>query len=119
MPLTRRRAAAGLAAVAIAAELIASAAVTAADPVWPPHGGGSASDVIADLEAKGYNVQINWVNGHSTTPLSQCSVSAVHNPDRSPPPPTSFTTVYVDVSCPDEDYGFGFGSGLGIGFGFG
>jgi hypothetical protein len=124
MAFTRSSAAAGLVApafvaVSIAAGAVFAGAVAAAGPVWPLPGGGSASDTIADLEDQGYNVQINWVNGRSTTPLSQCSVSAIHNPNRSTDPPDTFTTVYVDVSCPDDDYGAGFGSGFGGGFGIG
>ena len=46
-------------------------------------GDQSASATIEDLEAQGYNVQINWVNGNISQPLSQCSVSAIHNPNRS------------------------------------
>lgn len=82
--------------------------VAAADP---GAGNESASATIDDLTAKGYNVEINWVGGHSTEPLSKCSVTAIHNPDPSPPPPKTFTTVYVDVSCPNEpdDSGFIFG----------
>jgi hypothetical protein len=31
-------------------------------------------------------------------------VTNVDNPDSSPPAPGAFTTVYVDVSCPNHDY---------------
>ena len=99
-----------------AAALLALAPIAAADPVWPSAGDRSASATIEDLEAQGYNVQINWVNGGSIQPLSQCSVPAIHNPNRSGEPPETFTTVYVDVSCPDysDDSDFGFGFGLGF-----
>ena len=110
--LALRNGAAVLAALAMMTAPIAVTAVAAAEPVWPLPGGGSASDTIADLEAQGYNVQINWVRGDPSTPLSQCTVSAIHNPDRSPDPQHSFTTVYVDVACPDNDYSFGFGFGI-------
>jgi len=42
-------------------------------------------------------------------------VPAIHNPNRSGEPPQTFTTVYVDVSCPgdsDDDFGFLFGFGF-------
>jgi hypothetical protein len=119
MPLTLGNGAAGLAAAAVMIAPIAVAAVAAADPVWPWPGGGSAGDTISDLEARGYNVQINWVSGDISMPLSQCSVSAIHNPDRSPDPQSSFTTVYVDVACPDDNFGGGVGIGGGAGIGFG
>jgi hypothetical protein len=83
----------------------------------PPVSGQSASDVIRELEDQGYNVGINWVNGNTNAPLSECAVSAVHNPDHSPdsPPPATFTTVYVDVVCPNNDDPGGISVGVGIG----
>ena len=92
----------------------AAAPVAVAEPVWPSSGDQSAAATIEDLEGQGYNVQINWVGGDRNQPLSQCSVSAVHNPNRTAEPPTTFTTVYVDVSCPDYSYGPDFGFGIGF-----
>jgi hypothetical protein len=100
---------AGLGAVAA---LIAAAPSVSADPVWPVAGAESAAATIADLEAQGYDVQINWVSGRSSVELSRCSVSAIHNPNRSADGPVTFTTVYVDVSCPNDDWNSG---GIGIG----
>jgi hypothetical protein len=104
---------------AAAAALMAAPGV-AAEPLMPAQDGASAADTIADLQDQGYDVQINWVRGVSSDPLSECWTTAVHNPNRLGGPPTGFTTVYVDVACPDhdDDSGFGFGGGLG-GFGFG
>ncbi|WP_273735739.1 hypothetical protein [Mycolicibacterium septicum] len=80
--------------------LAASAPQAGADPTA---GEQSADAVISDLEDQGYSVEINWVGGVSTTPLSECSVKGIHNPDRSSPPaPKSSITVYVDVACPNE-----------------
>jgi hypothetical protein len=106
--------AAGLVASAIS---LAYAPVAGAEPVWPVAGAESASATIDDLEAQGYNVQINWVSGVSSVELSRCKVTGIHNPDRSPGNENMFTTVYVDVSCPnpDDDWGWG-GIGVGIGF---
>ena len=63
-----------------------------------PTGGSNAADTVQILRAEGYNVQINGAipNGK----LSECIVSAVH-PTPSTPAPSGFTTVYVDVSCPN------------------
>jgi hypothetical protein len=95
-----------------AAASIAVAPIAAAD-VIPRAGDESASDTIRDLEAEGYNVAINWVRGYSNVPLSECSVTGINNPDRSADSQETFTTVYVDVSCPNDrgDFGFGFGFG--------
>ena len=101
-----------------AAAAISAAPIAAADPVWPYAGAESAADTIRDLEGQGYTVAINWVNGYSTHPLSECSVSAINNPDRSPDAePKKSTTVYVDVACPsdhDWDSSWGFGIGFGL-----
>ncbi|BBX91618.1 hypothetical protein H5U98_10185 [Mycolicibacterium boenickei] len=97
---------------------VLAAAIFLAPPVGadPTAGTRSAADTIDDLTAKGYNVQINWVSGVSSEPLTRCKATAVHNPDRSPGTDPSNTTVYVDVSCPngpdDDIWG-----GIGIGFG--
>jgi hypothetical protein len=90
------------------------AAGAAADP---QAGARSAADTISDLTAQGYNVQINWVSGVSSEPLSRCKVTAVHNPDRSGGITPSNTTVYVDVSCPNPDDDTGVWGGIGIGIG--
>jgi hypothetical protein len=105
--------AAGLVAAAL---LLACAPVARAEPVWPVAGGESASATIDDLQAQGYDVQINWVSGVSSVPLWRCKVTAIHNPNHSPPSQNTLETVYVDVSCPNEpDWDWG---GIGIRFGF-
>lgn len=102
-----------------AAALIAmcpAAAIAPSAAADPKPGNQSAAATIDDLTNQGYDVQINWVSGISSRPLSECRVLAVHNPSSSAAPPTTFTTVYVDVSCPNnDDGGFTFGSGLAIG----
>jgi hypothetical protein len=45
---------------------------------------------------------INWVNGFDTEPLSSCVVTSINSPGGSAPAPDTFTTVYVDVSCPNH-----------------
>jgi hypothetical protein len=99
-----------------AAASIAVAPIAAAEPVWPVAGAESAAATIADLEAQGYDVQINWVSGVSNVALTQCKVLAIHNPDNSPGSESTFTTVYVDVSCPNRDDDFWGGVGIGVGF---
>ena len=108
-------------AVRLAAVLVGAvvwcAPAAAADPFDGAPTAGSAQSVIDDLTAQGYNVQINWVSGVSSRPLDECSVLGVHNPDASGGPPTTFTTVYVDVSCPNHDDRVGGGGGVGVTFG--
>jgi len=86
-----------IAPVAVAAVALAPLAV--ADPMA---GDGPADATISDLKAEGYNVQLNWVNGFDTEPLSSCVVTSINNPGGSAPAPDTFTTVYVDVSCPNH-----------------
>jgi hypothetical protein len=79
----------------------------------PMAAASGADATIADLQAQGYLVQINWING-ATKSLPQCTVTGVNNPSSSPP--KSGDTVYVDVKCPNHDYEDGdVGIGIGIG----
>ena len=101
-----------------AAVLIASAAVSfgpsslaTADPAL---GGPTAETTINDLRDRGYDVAINWVAGNSTSSLSKCTVAAIHNPNNDDADPTTFTTVYVDVSCPSQQAPVGIGVGIGF-----
>jgi hypothetical protein len=71
----------------------------AAEPV---DSGQSAQSVVDGLKAEGYNVVINWLTGYDTVPLTVCMVEDVDNPDDAAPKPGAFTTVYVDVSCPNH-----------------
>lgn len=107
------RCAAALAAASVAAGVGATPA--AAEPFPPVSGNRSASSTISDLQAKGYGVQINWTNGYDAKPLSECLVTGVNDPSHGELPPGTFTTVYVDVTCPNGDDAPSFGVGVGIG----
>jgi hypothetical protein len=88
--------------VAAAATFMAAVGLAGAAGAAPT-GGGNAADTVRELRAEGYAVQIN---GSRTDPLSQCTTTGVHGvPDTagSSAAPESFTTIYVDVSCPDEN----------------
>jgi hypothetical protein len=94
------------------AALLMGAAVSALTGA-PMAAASGADATIADLQAQGYLVQINWING-ATKSLPQCTVTGVNNPSSSPPKPGD--TVYVDVRCPNHDYDDGdVGIGIGIG----
>ncbi|MCX8559295.1 hypothetical protein OS122_00085 [Mycolicibacterium mucogenicum] len=66
--------------------------------------GGSAADVINNLQAEGYLVQINWTNGFDVKPLDTCWVTGVNNPGNFKPGGPVAATVYVDVQCPNHEY---------------
>jgi len=83
------------AAAAVAAAPIASAD----DPVFPTAGSESASATVMDLEAQGYDVVINLLQGHPNVPLSECRVNGINNPSHMAT--ASESTVYVDVLCPN------------------
>ncbi|MGW4097585.1 MULTISPECIES: hypothetical protein [unclassified Mycobacterium] len=85
-------------AIAVAAGLV-SAAVPAGPASAAPTGGTKAPDVVRELTAAGYAVQINGDNG---VPLSQCTVTDVHGVPASRTSALQFTTVYVDVECEQE-----------------
>jgi hypothetical protein len=76
-----------------AAASIATAPLAAAD---------GADQTIADLQAQGYLVQINWTTGYATEPLSICTVTGINNPNHSGAKSSSAETVYVDVACPNH-----------------
>jgi hypothetical protein len=78
--------------------LIAVAAIAVA-PIATAYP-GPASTTINDLQAEGYIVHINWVNG-KTQQLDDCWVTSVNIPGDTP---ESRTTAYVDVSCPNNLY---------------
>jgi hypothetical protein len=88
--------AAGIAAIAVAP-------LAAADPVWPVGGGEPADATIEDLEEQGYDIQVNWVTGYPTVPLSECWVDAIHNPDGPPTNQDPLAIVYVDIGCPSNN----------------
>lgn len=97
--------------------LLLLAGAVAALVAAPVANAAGADRAISDLQAQGYLVQINWVNGFDTKPLSQCTVTKVDNPDRSGAPPQPGATLYVDVTCPNHDYADGGSFGFGIGVG--
>jgi hypothetical protein len=106
----------GMLAAALTAVAVAYPPVAAAEPVWPVAGAEDAGATVDDLQAQGYDVQINWVSGMPSVPLHWCKVTAVHNPNHAPPTDNTLETVYVDVSCPNPDDDYWGGVGVGIGF---
>lgn len=98
--------------------VLGAASTVAVIACAPAAHAAGADAVIADLQAQGYLVQINWVNGFDTVPLSICTVVAVNNPDRSGAQPQQGDTVYVDVRCPNHvDDDSGAEAGIGVFFG--
>jgi hypothetical protein len=97
----RARLAMYVAAAAAAAVTAVTAAPTGhADPTFPTAGSESASATINDLQSQGFNVTVNYLQGHPNVPLSECRVNGINNP--SSPAATPMTvTVYVEVLCPN------------------
>lgn len=87
-------------AVTGAAVALIAAPVGHADSVFPTAGNESASATISDLESEGFNVTVNYLQGHPNVPLSECRVNGINNPS-SPDAIPEFVTVYVDVLCPN------------------
>ncbi|QRY54253.1 hypothetical protein [Mycolicibacterium septicum] len=79
--------------------VLAGAVWTAVPGSAAPTGGTRAPDVVQELTAAGYAVQINGDNG---VPLSQCTVTGVHGVPAPGTAALQFTTVYVDVECESE-----------------
>ena len=87
--------------IAGAATSIAVAPIAAASTDLPTPGAGPASEAIDQLQAQGFNVSINWLEGHPNVPLRECRVTSVNDPNSSPASTPAQTTVYVDVACPN------------------
>jgi len=98
MPTTRI---ALLVCAAAAASVAAAPIASADDPVFPTAGTESASATVMDLQAQGFDVVINWLQGHPNVPLSECRVNGINNPSHMAPDSSTLSTVYVDVLCPN------------------
>src|ERR1700677_287037 len=59
---------------------VVAAATVASIAAAPLAAADGADNAIADLQAQGYTVQINWVHGFDTEPLSVCTVTGINNP---------------------------------------
>lgn len=70
-----------------------------------PATAGDAQSVIDGLElVEGYSVQINWLTGYNTVPLSYCTVSNINIPGEIDPDSDTWEIAYVDVRCPNDIY---------------
>ena len=76
------------------------AAPVAAATGLPMAGAGSASAPVNDVQAQGFNVAINYLQGRPNVPLTKCRVHAITKPS-APTAVPSTVTVYVDVLCPN------------------
>jgi hypothetical protein len=76
---------------------VAFPAVAVADPpVIPQPGEESAAATIGDLDDAGYDVQMQFENGESNLPLSQCSVTDINTVGSAGSQPLA----YVTIDCP-------------------
>jgi hypothetical protein len=90
----------GTVTLGIWAAAVGLAGVAAAAPT----GGANAADVVKQLKAEGYSVQID---NDLDTPLSECTVTDVSGLDGTnwagkPLTPAEVGTVHVGVSCDDD-----------------
>ncbi len=88
---------------------LAAAPAAAADPILPVAGNGSASDAVTQLQAAGYDVSINFLEGNPNVPLSECrtqSISGVKvkttaNDATMMLMDGNLSPVSIDVTCPN------------------
>jgi hypothetical protein len=67
-----------LCSVAVGAAIsLTGAPSAAADPILPTAGNGSASDAVSQLQAAGYDVSINYLEGNPNVPLSECRTQSI------------------------------------------
>ena len=57
----------------------------------------SAPDIVSELQAQGYDVQLN---GQPNGALAECTVTGVHQTAKGS---GQFGTAYVDLDCPGDD----------------
>lgn len=90
--------------------LLLAAPHAVADPVLPVAGGASASDTVSQLEAAGYTVSINYLEGRPNVPLNECKVTGISTFGAAMTStdimmmllePDEFDTAYIDVACPN------------------
>ena len=95
------KAAFGVLSLAAAAAIAPFAAgpIAAADTGLPQAGSESADATIRDIQDAGFDVQINYTNGHPNVPLSECKVTNVNNPNGAMASMLTLSTVYVDINC--------------------
>ena len=80
-----------------AAASIALAAPAVADPPnIPEPGSESAAATISDLDAAGYDVNLQFENGAPNVGLSQCTVTDINTAGAA----GSQATAYVTINCP-------------------
>jgi hypothetical protein len=90
-------------AVAVLGTFTATTLVLASPAAAAPSGFGNAQDTINALQSQGFNVILN---GAAVYPLSGCKVTGIEGLNSSNVDaagrridPTTFDTVYVDISC--------------------
>lgn len=96
-------------AAAAAAISLAGAPSAVADPILPVAGNGSASDAVTELQAAGYDVSINFLEGNPNVPLSECrtqSISGVKVKTTADDAAMmlmdgNLSPVSIDVTCPN------------------
>ena len=86
-----------------AASIVAIIGAPAANADTPlPSAGSTSADVtISAYQSAGYDVQINWIEGHPNVPLSECKVNQIHDPNGPMASMLVLSTVYLDVTCPN------------------
>jgi hypothetical protein len=70
--------------------------VMAAPPSIPQPGSESAAATIGDLDDAGFDVQLQYENGSSDSPLSQCTVTNINTVGSAGSQPLA----YVTIDCP-------------------
>lgn len=88
---------------------MAGAPAAAADPILPTAGNGSASDAVSQLQAAGYDVSINFLEGNPNVPLSECRTQSISGAKVKTTADDAammlmsgeLSPVSIDVTCPN------------------
>ncbi len=75
------------------ATLWSAAAAGADPPAIPEPGSESAAATVGDLDAAGYDVQLQYENGVPDVPLSQCTVTDINTIGSAGSQPLAYVTI--------------------------
>jgi hypothetical protein len=82
--------------IALGGSIILAPFAVADPPSIPEPGSESAAATIGDLDAAGYDVQLQYENGAPLSPLSQCTVTDINTTGSA----GSQGVAYVTINCP-------------------
>ncbi|PND59182.1 hypothetical protein CRM90_03295 [Mycobacterium sp. ENV421] len=82
--------------IGVGTSIVLAPLAVADPPSIPEPGSESAAATIRDLDAAGYDVQLQYENGAPLSPLSQCTVTDINTTGSA----GSQGLAYITINCP-------------------